>query len=487
VLFRFAFAYIVLYALPFPAQPLATVLGQLPNLVLPEQPFPGATRLLLDGVILPCHAAWDDLVVWAGGRLPGVEITARPGRSGDTTWNHVQVLCILVLAAAAAVVWSVLDRRRAEYRRVHEWLRAYVRFYLAFQMVLYGAAKVFKLQFEAPDVESLLTPYGESSPMRLLWTCLGASAGYNVFGGAVEVLAGLLLCTRRTALLGALLTLAVMAQVVALNFCYDIPVKLFSSHLVLMSLFLIAPDLPWLVRVFVLGRGAPPRPLAPLTRGGKLDRMLVVARTALVGAFVAVVCCEDYRASQAYADAAPKPPLYGLWEAEEFALDGEVRPPLTTDPLRWQHVVFTRREYRGPLLAVTTMRGGKAYYPVEVDEGRKTITISGPGGEPPPVRQEARLGERGLVRAWAVTEDPSSERRVLRYTDPEPGVIVVEGPVETVGEGGPAVRHVRARLRHVGEDRFLLLSRGFHWVNETAHNAATPRAGGRRGVAAGDR
>src|SRR5437763_16588523 len=133
-------------------------------------------------------------------------------------------------------------------------------------MITYGAMKVIKLQFSYPGPDRLLETYGESSPMRLLWTFMGASDEYTWFTGAGEMLGGLLLCTRRTTLLGALVSFGVMLHVAVLNFCYDVPVKLFSTHLVLMSVFLTLPDLPWLAKVFVLGRRAEPREVPPLTR-----------------------------------------------------------------------------------------------------------------------------------------------------------------------------------------------------------------------------
>jgi len=67
-------------------------------------------------------------------------------------------------------------------------------------------------------------------------TFMGASTPYNVFTGASEMLAGVLLFFPTTTLLGALLAMAVMTQVVALNFCYDVPVKLFSTHLLAESI-----------------------------------------------------------------------------------------------------------------------------------------------------------------------------------------------------------------------------------------------------------
>jgi hypothetical protein len=40
--------------------------------------------------------------------------------------------------------------------------------------------------------DRLLKPYGESSPMGLLWTFMGYSTGYNLFTGGAEALGGLL-------------------------------------------------------------------------------------------------------------------------------------------------------------------------------------------------------------------------------------------------------------------------------------------------------
>jgi hypothetical protein len=53
---------------------------------------------------------------------------------------------------------------------------------------------------------------------------------------------------------GALVSIGVMSPVVALNFCYDVPVKLYSSHLLAMKVFLILPDLRRLLNLFVFCR-----------------------------------------------------------------------------------------------------------------------------------------------------------------------------------------------------------------------------------------
>ena len=71
----------------------------------------------------------------------------------------------------------------------------------------YGFAKVVPLQFAQPSSIRLGQQLGDMSPMGLLWTFMGFSPSFQIFTGAVEVLAGLVAhnaandiarCARRT-------------------------------------------------------------------------------------------------------------------------------------------------------------------------------------------------------------------------------------------------------------------------------------------------
>jgi hypothetical protein len=291
---------------------------------------------------------------------------------------------------------------------------------------------------------------------------MGASDSYTWFTGAGEMLAGILLCTRRTTLLGALVAFGVMVHVAALNFCYDVPVKLFSTHLVLMSLFLMAPDLPWLTRALVLGRPATARGYVPLVRAAWLDWALFSIRTVIVLTFLGLTLYENHQASKRYGRLAPEPPLYGLWEVEEFTLDGKVRPPLTTDAGRWHRLMFnkgvsfSKAQKATPTVIIRNMPGKfLAFFQVEVNEEERTITLTRQTGPP------------------GSTAKPVVQ--VLKYTELEPGVIEVEGEVTFYADGKYGPKPVKARLRHYGADKFLLSSRGFHWINEMPYNQFGPK------------
>jgi hypothetical protein len=410
LLFRLLFAYLVLYNLPFPLQFL---------------PYGAA-------IARPYQELWNKAVPWVGEKVFRVTITVLPNGSGDTTYNYVQVFCFLFLAVAATAVWTALDWKRSDYALLHQWLRVYIRFALAAWMVTYGAVKVIKSQFPDPSLGRLVQPFGEASPMGLLWTFMGASEGYNVFTGAGEMLGGLLLTTRRTTLLGALVCLGVVGHVVVLNFCYDVPVKLFSCHLLLMAAFLAAPDLPRLANLFLLGRGVAAAEIRPAFRRKGLNRGALALRTLLVAGFVGLSLYGAQQSRKTYGDLAPKPPLFGIWNVEDFEADGKVLPPLTTDAVRWRRVIVG---YRGSV-AVQLMDDSRRAYPVTVKPDQNTLEL-----------------KRYDDPNWQAT---------LTYREPEPERLTLQG----VFDG----RAIRVKLRRVDESKFQLVSRGFHWISEYPFN-----------------
>jgi len=58
--------------------------------------------------------------------------------------------------------------------------------------------------------------------------------------------------------------------------------------------------------------------------------------------------------------------------------------------------------------------------------------------------------------------NPNWKKTTLVYRRPRPDVLFVEGPFDG--------HQVRARLRLTQPPEFLLVTRGFHWINERAFN-----------------
>jgi hypothetical protein len=233
------------------------------------------------------RATWTAIVRWAGRHVLhlGREISAVPTGSGDRTFDYVQVLCMLVLAALAALVWLLVDRRPDRRQRLlREGLRIYLRYAAALLLLSYGMSKVIKVEFPFPGIERLEERIGDSSPLTLYSVFMGYSTPYTFFIGSSAVLAGMLLFFRRTTTLGALLSLAVIVNEGMLAFCYDVPTKLLSTHLLLMTLFLLAPEARRLVDGILLDRPTRPANLAPPFTGPFFDRRFRLAlKTLIVG------------------------------------------------------------------------------------------------------------------------------------------------------------------------------------------------------------
>jgi len=411
LLFRFLFAYLFLYIFPFP-------LDILPVVGMAAEPY---------------QSFWNAAVPWVGRHVFHVAITVQPNGSGDTTYNYVQVFCYLVLALTAAAVWTLLDRRRRNYARLNEWLRVYVRFSLATAMISYGAMKVIPAQFPGPSLDRLLQPIGDASPMGLLWTFIGASKSYNIFSGLGEMLGGLLLLTRRTTTLGALVSSAVLVNVVMLNFSYDVPVKLYSSHLLAMAVLLMAPDARRLADLLVFNRPTAPAEIRPLFERRWLHRGALILRTVFVLAFAAWSLYGAYDGRKNYdLVTGPRPPLYGIWNVEDLEVDGRPQPPGTPDPAQWRRVVFG---YPGTF-AVQLGNDSRQRYLLKLDAAKKTL---------------------GLKKR----DDPEWQT-TISYRQPGPGLLLLEGPLDG--------HKLRVKLRHTEIPQFRLVNRGFHWINEYPFN-----------------
>jgi hypothetical protein len=110
--------------------------------------------------------------------------------------------------------------------------------------------------------------------------------------------------------------------------------------------------------------------------------------------------------------------LYGVWSITRANVD-------------WQQVVFDRYG----TFTVQPREGPMLYYSLKTNAKRRTITLSnyskGPGG-------------------------------VLNFMQMPPNQLRLWGEL--------ASRRIVATLHRVDESKFLLLNRGFHWINEHPFN-----------------
>lgn len=453
---RFVACYLVVYSLPHAAGWLSWI-GALPGLRW--------TAWLGAGY----EAAWRAVVPWMGRhvlRLPS-PIAMLPNGSGDRTFDYVQVFCIAVIAAVAAVaapVWTALERRRLRDRRLGAslWtlrmsrtLRVYLRYTLALILIGEGMSLATGARLPFPALDRLQQRIGDSSPLALYSTFMGASPLYAAFTGGVELIGGCLLLFRRTTTLGALLVLGVAANAAALAFSYDVPEKLFCLHLLAMAAVLLAPDARRLAGGLLLDRPTLPPEVAPVGRG----RFATLGpwREGLLAAVVlAAIAGHDLNRGRV-AVRGPRPPFAGVYEVAEMIRNGRPVTPWSGDPARWLRLIV-----RDPhVLAVRLADGTRLAYPATF--GPRAVMLGGAGGADGAAGADGVGGAGGVGGEGGVVGAAGRPRRDrLEWLRPDPGHLLLHG----IWDGDA----LDVKLRRVDETGDLLVTRGFHLIDDDPIN-----------------
>ena len=361
----------------------------------------------------------------------GADFDMQSTGSGDRSFDYVRLGLNVVLTLIIGVIWSISGRGRLSYNTLSYWFQVILRIFLFGAMVLYGLVKVFKGQFGDPSLELLLQSVGEMSPMGLAWTFMGHSMAYNIFLGFAEVLGGVLLLNRKTLTLGSMIVIGIMTNVAMMNFTYDIPVKLFSVHLVLMALILVVADRHRIMNVFFRNETAEKvihfvpsinRTLRKLTSGAK------VLVTALLAFVIVVQCFVRFNLRD---QLKTKSEFYGIWESQLFIKNNDTLPPLLTDSYQWRYLIVDLKKKA----AVKKMNETIDRYQFEVNEEQNRIIFS-----------------REL--------DTIPQQFSYSFINPEQ--LQLEGVLD--GDS------LSITFKRKPKSDFRLLSRKFHWVNESTYN-----------------
>ncbi len=375
---------------------------------------------------------FESLFVWVGKNILQSEgrLEYFSTGSGDTTMAYISWLVQGTLTIVGVLIWSFLDRKRPSYNQLFYWFIVILRMYLVLQLFIYGFAKIFKGQFPGPSLTRLLQPIGEMSPMGLAWTYMGHSEGFNMFVGCMEVLGGLLLIPRKTITLGAIVTTGVMLQVLMMNLFYDIPVKLFSAHLMMMALVIFAADWKRCKQVFIKNETAHAINYYKISEDSHYKKMVFWSKIILVLILCSALSYSGYQREHTYGDKREKPALYGIWEADTFVKNNDTLPPLITDATRWRYLIIDRKGYA----TLQFMDDQKKRMTLHIDTIKEQLTLY--------------EGE------WEL-----SDNFTYMHSD---DALHIKGKL--YGD----TLDIRLKAKDLRD--FELINRDFHWINETPYN-----------------
>jgi hypothetical protein len=139
-----------------------------------------------------------------------------------------------------------------------------------------------------------------------------------------------------------------------------------------------------------------------------------------------------YRNWFEYGGGRQKSPLYGIWNVDTMSVDGVIRSPLLTDYGRWHRVVFELPT----TMTFQRMNDTFSGFAVVINEKHNSIVMS--------KRNDKKWN------ATLIYKRPSSDRLKL--------------------DGKMDGHTVSMDLSRFDRNQFLLVSRGFHWIQEAPFN-----------------
>jgi hypothetical protein len=305
---------------------------------------------------------WLDIHIYHTGYDPKLHVSLPV----DNHFGVVYYVTIFFLTVIAAIAWSILDRKRINYDKLFYWFNIYLRYTLAIVILGYGIDKVIPVQMPHPRTVDMIRLFGNQSKEDLLWKFMGVSPGYMMFTGSCEIIAAILLFSRRTAVFGYLFILGVLTNVLALNWFYNISVKFFSSLLWLYALYLLVPWLSNIVQFFFSGVPAT-IPQKHFKFEKQWKRYSLSATLLLVPLAVFVLqSIGDIKTYRKEVLGARKEKMYNVTAFN-------TKDTLPADTFRWKRVLFVYDNY----IVIYNMKDKQDWYQYDTDSLKKNLTLHG--------------------------------------------------------------------------------------------------------------
>ena len=310
------------------------------------------------------------LAVQTGNVFFGVSLVGANHFYSDTLLIYIHLFNLSALSIIIATVWNYFTKKDFAETKSFPVLLTSLRYFLALQLFMYGFAKIYKWQFMLPEPNILYTLVGDLHRDILYWTSMGSSRSYTMFMGMVEIVPAILLLFRRTTLAGAFAAVLVMTNVVAVNFGFDITVKLHSSTLLIISCVLLIPGRKRMLALFT----------GKATEEWKYPVFTISENRKWIGASAKVVAVIIIFAESHYPywmtgnyndDVSERPPMHGAYEVITYSSSYGDTLVRNSNP---SNRIFVHRH---GYLIFQYENGGMNDYPVVIDSTNQTIHLTG--------------------------------------------------------------------------------------------------------------
>jgi uncharacterized membrane protein YphA (DoxX/SURF4 family) len=256
----------------------------------------------------------------------------------------------LLLSIPVGLIWTFFDSKRIvpvrNYDLLYYWLRTIVRYRAAIGIIGFGFTKLLPVQMPYPSESLLNNNFGDLTGHKIYWLSIGLSPWYQIFGGIVEVSAGVLLMFRKTTAFGAALLFGALLTITFVNLGYDGGVQVYAGYFALLAAFLLVYDAPAIYRLLIREEYTVPRQYYPLLSMSWQRYGRILLKTVTFGLFIFLLFYLQWVNFRYDPYKQPSTPgvaaLRGYYNVEEFRINNKLLPYSPLDRVRWQEVTFEK-------------------------------------------------------------------------------------------------------------------------------------------------
>ncbi|GAA3596490.1 hypothetical protein GCM10022396_12290 [Flavivirga amylovorans] len=148
---------------------------------------------------------------------------------------------------------------------------------------------------------------------------------------------------------------------------FDVPVKILSFHLCFIALIIISSNIKNVYHFFFLNKPTIPNQIEPYVLKG-INRYGVYFLKGFLICFVLFnIINKNVKRKKEKAEPST---LYGLYHVSDFTVNGNSKPPLTTDKQRWKKLIIDKRSSK-----IINMDDSGMAMRHEIDTTSKLLTL----------------------------------------------------------------------------------------------------------------
>lgn len=316
---------------------------------------------------------WENITMSFGEWVFGWEFNEdRLLKGFDSKYDYSRFSLIALMSLLGSILWTFIESKNKPHidTDLKILTKTILRYHVGLTMILYGLSKAFMLQFGEMNLDILETKVGETNGMGFLWTFMSYSKFYTMTAGWIEVIGGVLLLFRKTTFVGTFIVLASMVNVVLIDIGYDVRVKMFAIHLLLMSILLLMEDIKRIINFFILNKATQPsidQALFTSKKGKKIGLILkgILLTYISISFFITFKSRINTQQNNMY------PTLTTFHDVDTHIVNGDTLAK--TDDSRWKTMSINGSSYRPETMKLTKMYGYNDVYKFTADTLQKTI------------------------------------------------------------------------------------------------------------------